>query len=204
MTASIDDDITGITFKETMAGGFALGTTDPEVGAKAQDKLAMHATIQIHDIDTFIADPQHQAKLTGMIDFAPMGMGMVATSGVFGLFSPSGDPALTYMVYELSFAHGGHRWYLAGKKHVKLGSPLRLWGETTTLYTTLHQGTDASGPVKGAGVLALGVIELLKLLTTLEATDSDSFLESAAAKAKFFRFFSSELTRTYVTQKPDH
>ena len=204
MTASIDDDITGITFKETMAGGFALGTTDPEVGAKAQDKLAMHATIQIHDIDTFIADPQHQAKLTGTIDFAPMGMGMVATSGVFGLFSPSGDPALTYMVYELSFAHGGHRWYLAGKKHVKLGSPLRLWGETTTLYTTLHQGTDASGPVKGAGVLALGVIELLKLLTTLEATDSDSFLESATAKAKFFRFFSSELTRTYVTQKPDH
>ena len=25
MTASIDDDITGITFRETMAGGFALG-----------------------------------------------------------------------------------------------------------------------------------------------------------------------------------
>ena len=33
MTASINDDITGITFKETMAGGFALGTTNPEVGA---------------------------------------------------------------------------------------------------------------------------------------------------------------------------
>ena len=75
-------------------------------------------------------------------------------SGVFGLFSPSGDPALTYMVYELSFAHGGHRWYLAGKKHVKLGSPLRLWGETTTLYTTLHQGEDATGAIAGAGVLS--------------------------------------------------
>lgn len=203
MTASIDDDITGITFRETMAGGFALGTTDPEVGARSKDELAMHATIHIHDIDTFIADPQHKAKLTGTIDFAPMGLGMVATSGVFGLFSPSGDPALTYMVYELSFAHGGHRWYLAGKKHVKLGSPLRLWGETTTLYTTLHQGTDATGPVKGAGVLSLGVVELLKLLTTLEATDSDSFLESATAKAKFFRFFSSELTRSYVLHQPD-
>ena len=204
MTTSIDDDITGITFRETMAGGFALGTTDPEIGAKSAAQLAMHATIQIHDIDTFIADPQHQARLTGTIDFAPMATGMLATSGVFGLFSPSGDPALTYMVYELGFAHGGQHWYLAGKKHVKLGSPLRLWGETTTLYTTLHQGTDASGPVKGAGVLALGVVELLKLLTTLEATDSDSFLESATAKAKFFRFFSSELTRTYVTHQPDN
>ncbi len=204
MTASIDDDITGITFRETMAGGFALGTTDPETGAKSAVELAMHATIQIHDIDTFIADPQHQAKLSGTIDFAPMGVGLVATNGVFGLFSPSGDPALTYMVYELGFAHGGQPWYLAGKKHVKLGSPLRLWGETTTLYTTLHQGTDASGPVKGAGVLALGVVELLKLLTTLEATDSDSFVESATAKAKFFGFFSRELTRTYVTKRPDN
>jgi len=52
-------------------------------------------------------------------------------------------------------------------------------------------------------VLSLGVIELFKLLGTLEATDSDSLLESATAKAKFFKFFSSELTRTYVTQQPD-
>jgi choline dehydrogenase-like flavoprotein len=203
MTASIDDDITGITFRETMAGGFALGTTDPEVGAKGADELAMHATIRIRDIDAFIADPQHKAELTGTIDFAPMGHGMIADSGVFGLFSPSGNPELTYMVYELGFMQGGKHHYLAGKKHVKLGSPLRLWGETTTLYTTLHQGKDASGKVVGAGILALGVIELFKLLGTLEATDSDSFLESAGAKAKFFRFFSSELTRTYVLHKPD-
>ncbi len=202
MTTSIDDDITGITFKETMAGGFALGTTDPEVGAKSKDELAMHATIQIHDIDTFIADPQHKAKLTGTIDFAPMGTGMVATSGVFGLFSPSGDPALTYMVYELGFAHGGHRWYLAGKKHVKLGSPLRLWGETTTLYTTLHQGVDATGAIAGAGVLSLGVVDLLKLMGTVQATDSDSLGESASAIGKFFRFFAGELTRTYVLNQP--
>ena len=203
MTASVKDDHTGITFRETMAGGFALGATDPEAGAKGTGELAMHATIHIHDIDAFIADPHHQAKLTGSIDFAPLGIGMKAEHGVFGLFSPSGDPALTYMVYELGFAHAGQRWYLAGKKHVKLGSPLRLWGETTTLYTTLHQGADASGPVKGAGVLSLGVVDLLKLLGTLEATDSDSLLESASAKAKFFGFFSQELTRTYVLQQPD-
>lgn len=203
MTASVHDDHTGISFRETMTGGFALGTTDPETGANSTDELAMHATIRIHDIDAFIADPRHQARLTGSIDFAPLGIGMKAEHGVFGLFSPSGDPALTYMVYELGFAHAGLRWYLAGKKHVKLGSPLRLWGETTTLYTTLHQGADASGPVKGAGVLSLGVIDLIKLLGTLEATDSDSLLESASAKAKFFGFFSQELTRTYVLQQPD-
>lgn len=203
MTASVKDDHTGITFRETMAGPFSLGATDPEAGAQGPHALAMHATIHIHDIDAFIADPRHQARLTGSVDFAPLGMAMAADHGVFGLFSPSGNPALTYMVYELGFAHAGQRWYLAGKKHVKLGSPLRLWGETTTLYTTLHQGADTNGQVAGAGVLSLGVVDLLKLLGTLEATDSDSLLESASAKAKFFGFFSQELTRTYVLQQPD-
>ena len=203
MTASVKHDHTGITFRETMAGGFALGTSDPETGARSSDQLAMHAIVQIADIDAFIADPQHHAELRGDIDFAPIGQNMIADRGVFGLFSPSGDPALTYMVYELGFAQGHQRWYLAGKKHVKLGSPLRLWGETTTLFTTLHKGADTSAPVAGAGVLSLGVVDLLKLLGTLEATDSAGFLESASAKAKFFGFFSQELTRTYVLHQPD-
>ena len=202
MSATVHDDHTGITFRETMAGGFKLGTADPALGAAGPQQLAMHATIQIADIDAFTRSAGHQAQLSGSIDFEPMGMGMVANSGVFGLFSPSGDPALTYMVYELGFAHGGQRWYLAGKKHVKLGSPLRLWGETTTLFTTLHQGVDASGPIAGAGVLSLGVVDLLKLMGTVKATDSDSFGESASAIAKFFRFFASELSRTYVLNQP--
>jgi hypothetical protein len=203
MTASIQDDHTGISFRETMAGNFALGTDDPEVGARSGNLLAMHATIRIHDIDAFVADPQHKAQLVGSIDFAPLGTGLVADDGVFGLFSPSGDPALTYMVYELGFAHAGARWTLAGRKHVRLGSPLRLWGETTTLFTRLHQGRDASGPVKGAGVLTLGVVDLIGLLGSLEATDSDSVLESASAKARFFGFFGRELARTYLWQQPD-
>ena len=202
MTATLNTPHTGIHFKETMKGGFTLGATDPEVGARGEHALAMHATVDIPDIDAFVANAQHHASLSGSIDFAPMGLGMVADTGVFGLFSPSGDPALTYMVYELGFAHGGQRWYLAGKKHVKLGSPLRLWGETTTLYTTLHQGEDASGPIAGAGVLSLGVVDLLRLMGTVKATDSDSLGESASAIAKFFRFFASELTRTYVQNQP--
>lgn len=202
MPTTLQDDHTGITFRETMAGGFALGTTDPAVGAQAATPLAMHAVVHIHDIDAFVADPQHRAGLSGSIDFAPLGTGLVADRGVFGLFSPSGDPALTYMVYELGFNHQGQPHYLAGKKHVQLGSPLRLWGETTTLYTTLHQGVDASGPVRGAGVLTLGAVDLAKLLGTLEATDSDSPWESLTAKAKFLRFFSDELVRTYITRQP--
>lgn len=194
----------GITFRETMAGSFTLGQTDPAqgatLGASAGTQLAMHATVQIDDIDRFVSDPQHQAGLSGTIDFGPFGSGLVAARGVFGLFSPSDDPNLTYMVYELAFEHQGQPYYLAGKKHVQLGSPLRLWGETTTLYTTLHQGSDCSGPVVGAGVLSLGAGALMSLLGTLRGSGSSTG-QRIGAVFRFFRYFSGELVRTYLLRR---
>jgi hypothetical protein len=142
------------------------------------------------------------AELSGHIDFAPFGTTLPVESGVFGLFTPSADPALTDMVYELGFRHAGKPYYLAGKKHVRLGWPWKLWGETTTLYTTLHVGSDASHPVVGAGVLRLGVVELLKLLSTVRATNASGTGQAAAAVWRFFRFFAAELTRTYLLRRP--
>jgi predicted patatin/cPLA2 family phospholipase len=193
---------TGVSFRETMAGGFTMGATDPRTGAAGNTPLAMHTTIHIPDIAAFVANPQHQADLTGHIDFGPFGQALPSESGVFGLFTPSADPALTYMVYELGFRHAGKSYYLAGKKHVRLGWPWKLWGETTTLYTTLHEGSDASGPVVGAGVLRLGVVELLKLLTTVNATNASTTGRGAGAVWCFFKFFAAELTRTYLLRRP--
>lgn len=193
---------TGISFRESMRGGFALGIDDAQVGRASSETLAMHATIHIEDIAAFVADPQHRADLTGHIDFAPFGSAIPAESGVFQLFAPSGDPTLAYMVYELGFEHGGQAFYLAGKKHVRIGWPWRLWGETTTLYTTLHAGRDASAPVVGVGVLRLGVAELMRLLGTLHATQARSTASAAGAVWRFFKFFAGELLRTYVLRRP--
>lgn len=193
---------TGISFRETMHGGFALGTDDAQAGSLGKDALTMHATIHIHDIAAFVADPQHRADLTGHIDFAPFGTAIPAESGVFQLFAPSGDPGLSYMVYELGFEHAGQAYYLAGKKHVRIGWPWRLWGETTTLYTTLHAGRDADAPVVGAGVLRLGVAELLSLLATLHATQAPGSGAAVGAVWRFCKFFATALLRTYVLRRP--
>src|SRR3569623_1780221 len=90
----------GVSFRETMAGGFTLGITEPRTGARATTLLTMHAPIHIEDNKTFTADPQHKAGLTGHIDFPPFGLAIPAESGVFSLFMPSGELAFTYMVYE--------------------------------------------------------------------------------------------------------
>jgi len=62
----------GLTFRETMQGGFALLETDPEAGrhkgAATQINLIMHATIWIGDIERFLTNPEHRGELSGIID----------------------------------------------------------------------------------------------------------------------------------------
>jgi len=194
----------GLQFKETMTGGFSLDAVDPRdgqtKGKQAGSLLAMHATVSIDDMDAFVKDAEHPGHLTGTIDFAPLGMGIVANTGVFNLFKPTDDAKLTLMVYELGFEHQGEAYYLAGRKEVRDGSVFKLWPETTTLYTQLHKGTDKSGPVIGAGILTLGVVDLMKLVSTVTVTHASSFSQKLGALGAFSGFFMRELWDTYVKQ----
>lgn len=192
----------GIQFKETMAGGFSLEATEPDVGSNmgklAGTEMAMHAQVDIDDIDKFVSESYHPGSLIGSIDFPPMGMGMVANSGVFNLFYPTDNPKLKLMVYELAFEHQGEQFYLAGKKEVRDESVLDLWPGTTTLYTRLHKGTDKTGPVVGAGILSLGVTDLIKLVSTIEVLHASSGTDKVKTIAKFGKFFMGELWDSYV------
>ena len=199
------DTTQGIAFREMMAGHFALGETDPRTGAaKGQvsgTRLTMHAAIEIENIEGFVADPQHRGGLTGSIDFPPFGHDLPAYGGVFQLFAPGNEPKLKWMVYELAFRHEGKPYYLAGKKDVSVGSVFRMWFDTTTLFTRLHEGRDPSGPVIGAGVLTLGVGDLRKLVSTFHATNTESFGQKLRAGGVFAGFFMRELWATYVLRR---
>jgi predicted acylesterase/phospholipase RssA len=191
----------GITFRETMSGGFALGETDPRLGETkgktANTRLIMHATITINDLNRFIADPNHTGSIAGHITFAPFGDNIPAKNGIFNLFSPTDMPKLKLMIYELAFEHDGQDYYLAGKKEVQDDPGFDLWKDTTTLYTQLHQGPDKASPVIGAGILSLGVDELAKLVSTLHATNAKSVTEQGQAIFRFGQFFLGQLWDTY-------
>ena len=193
----------GFTFREKMSGGFALGETDPVTGAKAGEAagntFTMHGTINIDDLQAFMSDSNHNGSITGSIDFAPLGLNLPSTSGVFNLFSPTGDTKMKYMVYELGFnASDGKPYYMAGHKDVKDAPLTDMWKATTTLYTQLHQGTDKTGPVVGAGVLTLGMTDLLAMIPTMHAVNAASPEQAAETVAKFGKFFLGEIWETYV------
>jgi predicted acylesterase/phospholipase RssA len=195
------DPILGITFRETMTGRIIFGQTDPkamQASKTGNDSiLAMHATITIQDLDRFIADPNHLGQLNGAIDFPPFGQNIPAKSGVFNLFSPTDHPTLKLMVYEMGFEHEGKDYYLAGRKEVRKDPVVDMWKETTTLYSQLHQGTDKSGPVVAAGVLSLGMTDLMKMISTMHAINASSPIEATDAMLRFGRFFMGELWDTY-------
>ncbi len=193
--------LTGITFSETMAGPFALGETDPEAGREKGrldgTALTMNAEVAIPDLDRFIVNPTHPGGLSGTVDFPPLGTGLAATRGVFNLFSPTDDPDLKHMVYELAVTHEGRPYYVAGHKQVRDDRGFDLWSDTTTLHTTLHEGDGKDAPVIGAGILTLGVTDLAALLSTVRVTGADGAGERAATVAKFGAFFLGELWETY-------
>ncbi|MCI5164923.1 MAG: hypothetical protein D3903_02250 [Candidatus Electrothrix sp. GM3_4] len=195
----------GITFEETMVGDFALGETSPQSGQKAGEiqntQLAMHAKVEIDDLEKFIIDQNHLGLLTGSINFSPLGNGLVAEKGVFNLFKPADDPNATHMIYELAFHHEGQAYYLAGFKAVKDDRGFDLWSDTTTLFTTLYKGESKLGEIIASGILRLGVIQLTKLLSTVEVTGTDSEVEKMKVVAKFGGFFMGSLWDSYAVPK---
>jgi len=192
----------GLSFDEVMQGGFAMGSTDPLAGEKQGNaqgsKLIMRAAIAIDDLDRFFQDPEHQGTLSGTIDFAPLGKGLHSNKGVFKLFSPGAAPGERWMVYELGFSFNDKPYYLAGKKIIPKESGTGILPETTTLYTTLHAGSDTTGAVVAAGTLHLGPKELSDLLKTIHASNTTSTFESVQAVAKFLKFFLGEVWHSFL------
>ena len=195
----------GLVFSETMSGPFALGETDPATGAAARrtrTRLSMRVTITIADIEAFAGDVTHAAQLSGAVTCAPLGEPLRAEHGVLRLFAPNAARTSRLMYYGLPLMHDGRARYLVGVKHVHGFSIFRMWRETTTLYTRLHDGADESAPVIGAGILRLGPFDLLRTLPTMRPTPSMGVMRGAATLARFGEFFVSQLWDSYVAHRP--
>jgi predicted alpha/beta hydrolase len=200
--SSAPPEVLGLTFSEKMSGGFSLGETAPEAGAaRGQGEgnaLTLHGNIVLQDLNRFLTDPEHAGGLSGTVDFPPLGTNLLATGGIFNLFSPTSDPAVKYMVYEVGFQADGKDYYFAGKKIIRQAPVTNVWKATTTLYSTLYAGKDKTGSVVGAGILSLGLADLTAMISTMRATNARSLEEAIEAEARFGRFFLGELWDTYV------
>jgi cholesterol oxidase len=176
-----------VMFRETMSGPFAMGVTDPAEGAKVGRRtdwrLTLHATVTVSG--------DGPAALAGEVRLPGVRQRIPFESGTFLLFP--GDDEL--MRYELGFTHDGARYRLAGFKTAgERPFVARLWPDTTTLYTRLSRG----GGVVGAGVLRLGVGDLVRLVASMRAPGATSPGDVAHAIGGFALRFTRGLAEAYL------
>ncbi|WP_375745131.1 patatin-like phospholipase family protein [Corallococcus interemptor] len=191
-----------LSFRETMSGPLAMGTTDPEAGAHdgRSTPFTMHCTITIDDMEAFIRDPDHAARLVAHVQYKPLGMDLPVRDGSFNLFRATDDPRTKIMSYGLRFQANGQDYYLDGTKTLRDDPGPDLWRDTTRLYSYLHEGVDARGPVVGAGVLVLGMRELLHLVSSMHSSRGGG--EGAEMMARFGRLFLGALWDLYAPEAP--
>jgi predicted acylesterase/phospholipase RssA len=194
-----------LTFRETMSGPLALDETDPSAGAGKgrHTPFTFNATISVDDMEAFVRDPAHAARLVAHVSYPPFGDDIPVKRGSFNLFKSGDDPNTRLMTYGMAFEHQGRNYYLEGTKTIHDDRGPDLWRDTTRLYCRLHEGTDERGPVVGAGVLKLGLGDLLKLVSSMRSAREG--LEGGQAVMRFGQFFLGTLWDVYapMAREPD-
>ncbi|MFV9614566.1 MAG: patatin-like phospholipase family protein [Gammaproteobacteria bacterium] len=189
----------GISFSEVMRGRITWGEKDPLTGWQNVNGIpvALHATINIRDIDGFVSDKHHCGGMVAHLISPRLGFTLAATATNFQLFSPTTGGDCVEMVYEMGFMRDDGEYWFSGRKHVCKGSIFRMWKETTTLHVTLHKGNSRNGEIVAAGMLRLSVNDLISLLTTFHSRDCIGLRASFLATKTFVSFFVKSLWQSY-------
>jgi cholesterol oxidase len=187
--------MTGLRFTEQMRGYVTFGEPSFERGhehGRASDTaLEFRLTIEVDDVERLAADPGRAAVARGSVRCEALGGRFPVEGGAFHLFLPAAGGAGKRMVYRLPFTDGtGHPLTLDGVKRLEKGAPLRLWPETTTLYTRLVRGHgDGAEELVAAGILRIQPRAFARQLTTFRAPP--------AVLVRFAQVFLREMWRLY-------
>jgi hypothetical protein len=185
----------------------AFGEDDPEraarAGAASGTDLAVSLTVGVGGLRRFLADPRHEARLTGWVVSDALGGRLPVESGAFNLFVREHDAEPRKMLYRVFFRdRAGHMLTLAGEKRVPwlpVGHP---WRDTTTLFTRVLRGRVEPGGDGGADIAAAGVIRITpfafrRQLLTFRASGPGRFA-GLSLVGRYFSFFLGTLARVYL------
>ncbi|CAL9335381.1 GMC oxidoreductase [Streptomyces sp. enrichment culture] len=191
-----------VQFTETMKGTCTPGHGDPRTvdNSSGREPLTVRLTVTIDDIDSFLDDPRHTARVDGWIEARSLGGRRPVTDGEAHLFAAGPAPGHRELRYRLPFTdcHGRPRT-LTGAKDLAPAPPTRLWPATTTLpYVVLdrlapEEADDEDAVAVAAGTLRISPTGFLRQLTTFRTTGP----HGAAALARFHVFFLDQLRQLY-------
>jgi hypothetical protein len=173
-------------FRQSMAGTVTFGSSDPFIAAQLGDargeQMTLRLTVQIPDVDAFLADRRHRTALAGSLDCEILGGRLPIERGgitfVPGSSTDAGDTAPGHAIeYWLDFVdQTGRELTLLGTKTVRNSPGLGLWRDVSTLDVRLFprqehlNGSQPAGPPVLSGQLRLSPLSLLRQLRTFHLT----------------------------------
>jgi cholesterol oxidase len=195
----------GVQFTERMHGYFSTKQKDnyqsaAQLGREEGSTLEFVLTISTNDLEKAISDPQHEYHMAGSVKASALSLhALTVTEGTFNLFTVDPEHVdTTNMRYRMKLTdETGKVYYFEGFKVVHDDSSADMWADTTTLYTTVYEGEDATGPVVGKGILRISPDDFARQLTTMKVTNASNLKERLEATVKFGRHFSKALFDTY-------
>jgi predicted acylesterase/phospholipase RssA len=206
-TPAEPDNTTRLSFTETLKGYVGAGEEKPEpgadVGRDTGSELVARLTIRIDGVRHFLADPRHEAAISGTIEGGIVGGKRPIDEGTFNQFVYGDDPAFRKMLYRIAFRDGaGRRLTLEGEKHVPRRPKFRPWRDTTTLFARIVRHPDEGEPeVAAAGVIEITLPALLRQLTTFRAR-GQTRLGGVGLVLRYFAFFVGVCARVYLRGWP--
>ena len=189
-----------------MKGYLSLGSTDPLTGWR-EGRLLGHRfmfelTIEVPDVETFVASGDHEGTAVGYVDCDLLGGQLPVERGWFNLFVATADVGTREMRYRLWVRDlAGAPVTMYGFKVVRDDPGLDLWRDTSTLHITLLRGhvpPGEDGTVVGAGLLRILPRDFARQLTTFRAGGAGP----VASLARFGAFFGKSLRDVYLPPSP--
>jgi hypothetical protein len=194
----------GIEFTETMRGFGSRTVTDDydaayKQGERDKSILEFTVTVSAPNLERMIADPAHEALLTGTVNAPALSTTLLrVVDGRFHLLVRDADkPGTRKMIYQMPLiADDGRRFHFEGFKTIHDDPGPDLWSDTTTLFVTIRDGSP-SGAVIAKGRVHIHLKDFQKQLRTMKVTGGRNKLEELKTMARFGRFFMGALIEVY-------
>jgi hypothetical protein len=193
--------MTGVRFTEQLTGWLSFSETDFNqallAGRRDGTRARMRLTIEIDDLDRFVAGPRHAAGARGWVDFDELGGRLTTAGAEFELFGAEPDERHARMRYRLLLRDpAGRPLTLYGFKALEDDPNYDSWRDVTTLFTRVLAGHGEAGEVLATGILRLSARGFLRQLMTFRGTGG-RLPARVAAVLRFQAFFLRGLWRAY-------
>lgn len=185
-----------LSFRERMQGPVARGASLPEVGAiqgrQAGTVFCVDLEVIIDDLEQFLADPRHAAKLEGTVSCTGLASARPISGGELEMYVADHRRHAKLLRYTFAFAgDDGVEYFFKGEKVLR--TPFPSLRAQVTLLSEIRVG-EAEGPLWGSGILTFRLRDLPAFLASMRVEGCSR----ALALWRFGRFAQRELSAAPV------